>query len=93
MSEMQRLQAELEKLKLENANLKTKVPSGHVSFKVSLKGAVSIYGLGRWPVTLYSSQVERLIKAVPALEKFVEDNRSLLTVKGEPIAPSEVPAA
>ena len=84
MNERERLQAELEALKLENANLKAKVPSGRISFKVSTKGAVSIYGLGRFPVTLYSSQVKRLVEAVPALTKFVEDNKATLTVKAEP---------
>jgi hypothetical protein len=46
------MQAELEKLKAENAALKSRGSKG-VSMKVSEKGGVSIYGLGRFPVTLY----------------------------------------
>lgn len=46
------IQAELERLRAENAALKQKRNSA-VSMKVSEKGAVSVYGLGRFPVTLY----------------------------------------
>ncbi len=51
--------------------------------KVSDKGAVSLYGLGRFPVTLYKSQWERLIEAVKSgqVERFMEANDSLLSVK------------
>ena len=80
-AEQKAMLAELEALRAENKNLKTKIPTGSIGFKVSQKGAVSIYGLGRFPVTLYSSQVERLAKAIPALLKFVEDNKDRLTVK------------
>ena len=77
------LMKQLEQLRAENEALKKRVPTGKISFKVSTKGAVSIYGLGRFPVTLYSSQVKRLVEVVPALVKFVEDNKSTLTVKAE----------
>jgi len=49
------LKAELERLKAENDALK-KRRSSAVSIKVSEKGAVSVYGLGRFPVTLYQEQ-------------------------------------
>jgi hypothetical protein len=42
-------------------------------------GAISIYGLGRFPITLYRSQMERLIKAVPQIEAFIKTNEALLT--------------
>ncbi len=44
-------------------------------------GALSIYGLGRFPITLYRSQWERLFKAIPQVEAFIEDNADLLAVK------------
>ena len=80
MSEKE-LRAQLEALRAENQALKLKVPTGKISFKVSVKGAVSIYGLGKFPVTLYSSQVKRLAEAMPALMSFVEANKDKLTVK------------
>jgi len=52
-------------------------------FKVSDKGAVSVYGLQvRFPVTLYLGQWERLIAAMPELKQFIADNRAKLAVKG-----------
>lgn len=54
-----------------------------LSCKVSDKGAVSVYGLGKWPVTLYRSQWEAMIGFVKsgAVERFIEANASLLSVK------------
>lgn len=46
-------------------------------------GAISLYGMGRFPITLYRGQWERLIAAVPQIEAFIEANASLLSVKGE----------
>lgn len=56
-----------------------------LSCKVSEKGAVSVYGLGRWPVTLYRSQWEALLGFVKtgAIERFIEANSAQLSVKGE----------
>ena len=52
-----------------------------ISYKVSEKGAISIYGLGRFPVTLYLGQMERLIEAIPELQAFINNNRTKLAVK------------
>ncbi len=52
-----------------------------VTFKVSEKGAVSIYGLGQWPITLYASQWAKLEPMLPALAKFFLDNASKLSSK------------
>ncbi len=54
-----------------------------LTMKVSEKGAVSMYGFGKWPVTLYRSQWERLIEAVKAghVEAFIEANSNLLATK------------
>ena len=55
--------------------------SGRMDFKVSEKGGVSVYGLGRFPVTLYYEQWVRLLDAVDALRAFLEENKSRLKLK------------
>lgn len=52
-----------------------------LSMKVSDKGALSVYGLGRFPVTLYRGQWERLISETKAISAFIEANAATLTVK------------
>jgi len=52
-----------------------------LTMKVSDKGAVSVYGMGRWPVTLYSQQWEKLLDAAEEIRAFIEDNRAVLSVK------------
>lgn len=64
--------------KLEEAN-KPKA----LTMKVSEKGALSIYGLGRFPVTLYRSQWERLFTARQQIADFIKTNTTLLATKGE----------
>lgn len=54
-----------------------------LSLKVSEKGALSVYGLGRFPVTLYRGQWERLLKAAPTITAFIEANAALLAVKAD----------
>ena len=49
--------------------------------KVSSKGGVSVYGLGRFPVTLYLSQWEKLLGMVPEIKAFIKTNESKLAVK------------
>jgi hypothetical protein len=55
--------------------------SGRMEFKVSEKGGVSVYGLGRFPVTLYYEQWTRLLDSVDALRSFLEENKSRLKLK------------
>jgi hypothetical protein len=50
--------------------------SGSLDFRVGEKGGVSVYGLGRFPVTLYYEQWVRLLEAVPELKKFLEENKA-----------------
>ena len=50
--------------------------SGALEFRVSEKGGVSVYGLGRFPVTLYYEQWTRLLDAVPQLREFLEENKA-----------------
>lgn len=77
------LRAELERLKAENQELKTAKKSGQkeLTFKVSQKGACSVYGLGRFPVTLYKEQWARLLAKVDDLKEFLAENDSELTSK------------
>ena len=55
--------------------------SGRLEFKVSEKGGVSVYGLGRFPVTLYYEQWHRLLTAADDLSRFLEDNKGKLKLK------------
>ena len=57
--------------------------SGSLDFKVGEKGGVSVYGLGRFPVTLYYEQWTRLLDATENLRQFLEDNKSRLKLKGQ----------
>ena len=52
-----------------------------MSFKVSEKGGVSVYGLGRFPVTLYFEQWQRLLGAADDLKAFLESNKDKLKLK------------
>jgi hypothetical protein len=74
------LKAELERLKAENETLK-KRRSSTVSMKVSEKGAVSVYGLGRFPVTLYQEQWNKLLSMADEIKQFIADNQDRLKVK------------
>jgi hypothetical protein len=75
------LQAELERLRAENEALKAKA-SGKTSLRVSEKGAVSVYGLGRFPVTLYKEQWLKLLGMAEEIQTFIAENESRLKVKG-----------
>lgn len=71
---------EIARLREENAKLKQATSSG-LGMKVSSKGAVSVYGLGRFPVTLYRGQWEALFSRIPSIQAFIEANADKLTVK------------
>ena len=74
------MKAELERLRAENAKLKSKDSIG-LSLKVSERGAVSLYGLGRFPVTLYKEQWLRILASAPEIEAFIRENDSKLKTK------------
>jgi hypothetical protein len=57
--------------------------SGSLEFRVGEKGGVSVYGLGRFPVTLYYEQWIRLLDAGDKLREFLEENKSKLKLKGQ----------
>jgi hypothetical protein len=79
MSE-QDLKAELERLKSENEALKAKTGRA-TSIRVSEKGAVSVYGLGRFPVTLYKEQWLKLLDLADDIRKFIAENGAKLKTK------------
>ena len=72
--------AELERLRAENERLKSRQTRG-ISLKVSEKGGVSVYGLGRFPVTLYKEQWVRLLDMGDDIRAFIRENDGKLKVK------------
>ena len=74
------LKAELERLRRENATLKRGASSG-IRLKVSEKGAVSVYGMGRFPVTLYKEQWTRLLDMADEIRAFIAANEPQLKAK------------
>jgi hypothetical protein len=77
------LQAELERLRAENERLKRGTRPGSPSLKVSEKGAISLYGLGRFPVTLYQEQWVKLLAMADEIRQFIEANRERLKAKSD----------
>lgn len=71
---------ELDRLRKENEQLKSTRKQG-IYLKVSQKGAASLYGLGRFPVTLYKSQWERLLDNTDMIRSFLADNADELKSK------------
>jgi hypothetical protein len=74
------LKAELERLRSENAALKRSASSA-IRMKVSEKGAVSVYGMGRFPVTLYKEQWLKLLDMATEIRAFIAANESQLKAK------------
>jgi hypothetical protein len=75
------VKAELERLRAENEALKKASRPGGLAIKVSEKGGVSVYGLGRFPVTLYQEQWEKLLAHTDEIRAFIEANRGSLKKK------------
>jgi hypothetical protein len=80
MATPEELQAEIERLRAENESLKKPV-RGQMSLKVSEKGALSVYGLGRFPVTLYREQWEKLLNMGDDIRTFIQTHDSELKKK------------
>jgi hypothetical protein len=74
------MKAEIERLRAENESLK-KPARGVLSLKVSEKGALSVYGMGRFPVTLYREQWERLLAMSDQIKEFIQQNDQTLKKK------------
>ncbi len=78
------VESELERLRAENAALKaSSARRGGVSFKVSEKGGVSVYGLGRFPVTLYKEQWAKLLDLADDLRAFIKAHEGELKSKSQ----------
>jgi len=75
------LRAELERLRKENESLKKGAAKG-VSMKVSEKGGLSVYGLGRFPITLYQEQWTKLLYMSEDIRAFIAAHQSELKTKG-----------
>jgi len=80
MPSEEELKAEIERLRAENENLK-KPARGQLSLRVSEKGALSVYGMGRFPVTLYREQWEKLLGMSDQIKQFITENDHLLKKK------------
>jgi hypothetical protein len=80
MATPEELQAEIERLRAENEALK-KPARGQMSLRVSEKGALSVYGLGRFPVTLYREQWEKLLGMGDDIKTFIQAHDSELKRK------------
>lgn len=74
------LEAQIAKLMEDNAKLRS-AKQGKLTLKVSKAGGVSVYGMGKWPVTLYKGQWQRLLASAGEIEAFIEANEDLLSVK------------
>lgn len=74
------MKAELERLRAENEALKARTTKG-VSLKVSEKGGVSVYGMGRFPVTLYKEQWLKLLDMGDDIRRFIAENDARLKTK------------
>ena len=75
------MKAEIERLRAENEALKSSKSEKSLTMKVSEKGAVSVYGMGRFPVTLYKEQWLKLLGIAEEIEKFIAKNDHLLKTK------------
>ena len=81
-SEEDELRAEVERLRRENEALQRKTEGG-ISLKVSPKGGVSLYGLGRFPVTLYKEQWTRVLDVADEIRAFIVEHEGELKAKGD----------
>jgi len=75
------LRAELERLRKENESLKKGAAKG-ISMKVSEKGGLSVYGLGRFPITLYQEQWTKLLDTSEDIREFIAAHQGELKAKG-----------
>jgi hypothetical protein len=81
MTSEEEMRAELERLRAENEALKKPAARGQLSLKVSEKGALSVYGMGRFPVTLYREQWEKLLGMADQIREFIKANDQVLKKK------------
>lgn len=81
-ADLDALQAELAKLRAENAKLADRIEYGRsLSMKVTEKGGLSVYGLQRFPITLYKNQWRKLAKAMPQILDYIQENEAFMPDK------------
>jgi hypothetical protein len=81
MTSEEELKAKIAALEAENAALKTRGAGKSLYLKVSEKGGVSLYGVGRFPVTLYQEQWGKVLDFGDEIRKFIQDNKGQLKTK------------
>ncbi len=77
------IKAELDRLRAENERLKQQRTGRATGLKVSEKGGVSVYGLGRFPVTLYKEQWTKLLDMADEIRAFIKENERQLKTKDD----------
>ncbi len=87
MNEDNNIKSELDRLRSENEALKRTLSRG-LSLKISEKGGLSVYGLGRFPVTLYKEQWIRLLDLSDEIRAFIKANERQLKAKEQPPEPA-----
>jgi hypothetical protein len=92
MNEDKNLKVELDRLRSENEALKRTLSRG-LSLKISEKGGLSVYGLGRFPVTLYKEQWIRLLDLSDEIRAFIKANEKQLKAKEQPVEPVQTAQA
>lgn len=80
-NELAALRARVAQIDAEAAEKRAAALNKPLTFKVGQSGAVSVYGMQRFPTTLYANQWERLIKNIPALQAFIASHSAELAVK------------
>ena len=80
--------AKAKQVRLEGASV-VQIGKFRLTLAVGAKGGVCVYGLGRWPTTLYREQMEALCEAAPAIKAFIQANDGKLKLKGEAQAPEK----
>ena len=82
--QVQELLARVAELETKNATLEQRAKTNGLKMKVSQKGAVSVYGMGRFPVTLYADQWKRIDEELIQsgdMDNFINENKANLTFK------------
>ena len=81
----EQMQLEIDRLKAEAAGLKAAMGKA-ISMRVSEKGAISIYGFGRFPLTIYAKNMQKLLSMGSEIEAFIETNKATLSWEKAPLA-------
>lgn len=86
------IEQKIARLEAENASLRSKSTQKGSHFKITPKGGMSVYGLGRFPVTLYKSQWVKLLSMCADIQAFIDANQDKLTDKAKVVEAEAVVA-